>query len=82
MATLFAVLYPNVLPSTTDAAYNLTIDNTSSSHYTLTIMTWAAVLITPVVIGYQAWSYWVFRKRIAVEQIPAPTGLASLRIRS
>ncbi|NDZ96169.1 cytochrome d ubiquinol oxidase subunit II [Streptomyces sp. SID6673] len=80
VATLFSVLYPNVLPSTTDSAYNLTIDNTSSSHYTLTIMTWAAVLITPVVIAYQAWTYWVFRKRISVEQIPAPTGLSSLRV--
>ncbi|MET9199190.1 cytochrome d ubiquinol oxidase subunit II [Gordonia sp. NPDC003585] len=80
VATLFSVLYPNVLPSSTNEAWNLTIDNTSSSHYTLTVMTWAAVLITPVVIGYQAWSYWVFRKRISVEQIPAPTGLPSLRV--
>ncbi|MXP23247.1 cytochrome d ubiquinol oxidase subunit II [Gordonia sp. HNM0687] len=82
VATLFAVLYPNVLPSSTSEAYNLTIDNTSSSNYTLTIMTWAAVLITPVVMGYQAWTYWVFRKRLSVEQIPASTGLSSLRARS
>ena len=80
VATLFAVLYPNVLPSSTNPAYNLTIDNTSSSHYTLTVMTWAAVLITPVVILYQSWSYWVFRKRISVDEIPAPTGLPSLRV--
>ncbi|MDL9945548.1 cytochrome d ubiquinol oxidase subunit II [Gordonia sp. ABSL11-1] len=80
VATLFSVLYPNVLPSTTNPAYNLTIDNTSSSHYTLTIMTWAALFITPVVIGYQAWSYWVFRKRISVDQIPEPSGLPSLRV--
>ncbi|MDL9936165.1 cytochrome d ubiquinol oxidase subunit II [Gordonia sp. ABSL1-1] len=82
VATLFSVLYPNVLPSTTNEAFNLTIDNTSSSHYTLTIMTWAAVFITPVVICYQAWSYWVFRKRISVEHIPDPVGLPSLRVRS
>ncbi|MEE4023486.1 cytochrome d ubiquinol oxidase subunit II [Gordonia sp. PKS22-38] len=82
VATLFGALYPNVLPSSTDPAFNLTIDNTSSSDYTLTVMTWAAVLITPVVIGYQAWSYWVFRKRISVEQIPANTGLSSLRVPS
>ncbi len=82
VATLFAVLYPNVLPSTLNESYNLTIANTSSSHYTLTVMTWAAVLITPVVILYQSWSYWVFRKRISVEQIPAPTGLSSLRVPS
>ncbi|MFW0785543.1 cytochrome d ubiquinol oxidase subunit II [Gordonia sp. CPCC 206044] len=80
VATLFSVLYPNVLPSSTDSAFNLTIDNTSSSHYTLTIMTWAAVLITPVVMLYQGWSYWVFRKRISVDQIPEPSGLPSLRV--
>lgn len=80
VAALFAVLYPNVLPSSTDPAYNLTIANTSSSSYTLTVMTWAAVIVTPVVIGYQAWTYWVFRQRISVEHIPAPTGLPSVRV--
>ena len=44
--------------------------NASSTPYTLTIMTWAAVIVTPIVIGYQAWTYWVFRKRIAVHHIP------------
>ncbi len=80
VVTLFGSLYPNVLPSTIDPAYNLTIANTSSSHYTLTIMTWAAVFITPVVVGYQAWSYWVFRQRISTEQIPPSIGLPSLRV--
>ncbi|NMO04427.1 cytochrome d ubiquinol oxidase subunit II [Gordonia sp. TBRC 11910] len=77
--TLFGSLYPNVLPSTTNPAYNLTVENTSSSHYTLTIMTWAACFITPVVIAYQGWSYWVFRQRISIEQIPPSIGLPSLR---
>ena len=72
---LFAVLYPNVLPSLTDEAYNLTVANTSSSHYTLVIMTWAAAFMTPVVIAYQAWTYWVFRRRISVSQIPGHSGL-------
>lgn len=40
VATLFSVLFPNVLPSTTNPAWNLTIDNTASSNYTLTVMTW------------------------------------------
>ncbi|MFW0789125.1 cytochrome d ubiquinol oxidase subunit II [Gordonia sp. CPCC 205333] len=80
VVTLFGVLYPNVLPSTTDPAFNLTIGNTSSSHYTLTIMTWAAVFITPVVIIYQGWSYWVFRQRISLEQIPPSVGLPSLLV--
>ncbi|RPA59958.1 cytochrome d ubiquinol oxidase subunit II [Gordonia oryzae] len=76
VATLFSVLFPNVLPSNTDSAYNMTVANTASSHYTLTVMTIAALIMTPVVIAYQGWTYWVFRKRISVGQIPAPTGLS------
>lgn len=82
VSALFACLYPNVLVSSTNPLYTLTIANTSSSHYTLTIMTWAAVLVTPVVIGYQAWTYWVFRQRISTKQIPPHTGLPSLRVPS
>ena len=74
---LFGCLYPNLVPSTIDPAYSLTIFNASSSHYTLTVMTWAAVLTAPVVIGYQAWSYWVFRQRISAHRIPAPVGLTT-----
>ncbi|RDH79814.1 cytochrome d ubiquinol oxidase subunit II [Mycolicibacterium moriokaense] len=74
---LFGCLYPNLVPSTIDPAYSLTIYNASSSHYTLTVMTWAAVLVAPVVIGYQAWSYWVFRQRISAHRIPPPVGLAT-----
>ncbi|KAF0845372.1 cytochrome d ubiquinol oxidase subunit II [Nocardia caishijiensis] len=72
---LVGSLYPNVMPSTIDPAFDLTVDNASSSHYTLQVMSWAAVLVTPVVLIYQGWTYWVFRKRLTVEQIPAPTGL-------
>ena len=79
IVTLFGCLYPAVLPSTTDPAYNLTIANTSSSHYTLVIMTWAAAFITPVVMLYQGWSYWVFRARISADAIPPSVGLPSLR---
>ncbi|MDO3650204.1 cytochrome d ubiquinol oxidase subunit II [Nocardia mangyaensis] len=68
-------MYPNVLPSTIDPAFSLTIDNASSSPYTLKVMSWAAALATPVVLIYQGWTYWVFRQRIRVEQIPAPIGL-------
>jgi cytochrome d ubiquinol oxidase subunit II len=74
---LFGCLYPNLVPSTIDPAYSLTIYNASSSHYTLTVMTWAAVLVAPVVIGYQAWSYWVFRQRISAHRIPASVGLTT-----
>ncbi|QIS08565.1 cytochrome d ubiquinol oxidase subunit II [Nocardia arthritidis] len=74
-ALLFGSLFPNVLPSTIDAAYSLTIHNASSTPYTLKVMSWAAVLVTPVVLVYQGWTYWVFRKRITVAQIPASIGL-------
>ncbi|MBM0276113.1 cytochrome d ubiquinol oxidase subunit II [Micromonospora tarensis] len=70
VATLFAALFPNVLPSTLDAAGSLTATNAASTPYTLKIMTWVAVIFTPVVLAYQAWTYWVFRKRIGVANIP------------
>jgi len=73
-ATLFLALFPNVLPSTVDSAYSLTVTNASSTHYTLTIMSWVAVAFTPIVLCYQAWTYWVFRKRIGVEHVPVRSG--------
>ncbi len=72
VATLFIGLYPNVMPSTTDAAFSLTTTNASSTAYTLKIMTWVAVVFTPLVLLYQGWTYWVFRKRISAAVIPAP----------
>lgn len=72
---LFASLYPNVMPSTTNEAYNLTIENASSSPYTLKVMSWAAVILTPIVLVYQGWTYWVFRKRISTKHIPPSIGL-------
>ncbi|PXY22334.1 cytochrome d ubiquinol oxidase subunit II [Prauserella muralis] len=72
---LFGSLYPNVLPSITAAAGTLTTTNAASTPYTLTIMTWVAVAFTPIVLIYQAWSYWVFRKRIGRAAIPASAGL-------
>ena len=64
-ATLFGSLYPDVMPSSTNGAYSLTVDNASSSPYTLRVMTWVAVLFTPIVLAYQGWTYWVFRRRVA-----------------
>ncbi|MEU4412112.1 cytochrome d ubiquinol oxidase subunit II [Nocardia salmonicida] len=68
-------MFPNVLPSTISPLYDLTIYNASSTPYTLKVMSWAAVIATPVVLIYQGWTYWVFRQRIRVEQIPPPVGL-------
>ncbi|HPU39401.1 MAG TPA: cytochrome d ubiquinol oxidase subunit II [Microthrixaceae bacterium] len=73
VVALFGSLYPNVMPSSTDPAFSLTVQNASSTDYTLKIMTVLALVLTPVVICYQAWSYWVFRKRIGRANIPAPT---------
>jgi cytochrome d ubiquinol oxidase subunit II len=69
--TMFGSLFPNVLPSTLDVANTLTIADTASSPYTLTVMTWVAVFGAPAVLIYQGWTYWVFRKRIGTQHIPA-----------
>jgi cytochrome d ubiquinol oxidase subunit II len=69
--TLFLALYPDVLPSTVDSANSLTVSNASSTPYTLKIMSWVAVAFTPIVLLYQGWTYWVFRRRIGVEHLPA-----------
>jgi len=71
VASLFVALFPNVFPSSLLPAWSLTATNASSTAYTLKIMTWVAVVFTPLVLLYQGWTYWVFRKRIGVEHIPA-----------
>ncbi|MFE2281103.1 cytochrome d ubiquinol oxidase subunit II [Streptomyces sp. NPDC059454] len=72
VAMFFLTLFPNVMPSTLDADWSLTVTNASSSPYTLKIMTWLAVIATPVVLLYQGWTYWVFRKRIGTQHIADP----------
>jgi cytochrome bd ubiquinol oxidase subunit II len=69
-AALFVTLFPQVMPTTLPGGESLTVTNAASTPYTLKIMTWVAVVFTPVVLCYQAWTYWVFRKRIRVEHIP------------
>lgn len=73
---LFGSLFPDLVPSTLNPDWSLTIHNASSSPYTLKIMTWAALVFAPLVVIYQAWTYWVFSKRISAERIPAPVGLS------
>jgi cytochrome d ubiquinol oxidase subunit II len=72
---LFGALYPNLVPSTLNTQWNLTIYNASSTPYTLKIMTWVTALMIPVTVAYQAWTYWVFRQRVSAERIPASIGL-------
>lgn len=69
VAALFAALFPDVMPSSLDPAWSLTYRNASSTHLTLTIMTWTAVVFTPIMLGYTAWSYWVFRRRVGVRDL-------------
>ena len=71
---IFGSLYPDVMPAL-DPANSLTVDNASSTDYTLTIMTWVAAILTPFVLAYQGWTYWVFRKRLTAEHIPPHAGL-------
>jgi cytochrome d ubiquinol oxidase subunit II len=71
---MFVRLYPNVMVSSTNSAYNLTVKNSASSHYALVVMTVVAVVFTPLVLAYQGWSYHVFHGRIkgpAVQPAPA-----------
>jgi cytochrome d ubiquinol oxidase subunit II len=72
VVALFGGLYPEVMPNIDPNGPSLTVDNASSTHYTLTIMTWVAVFFTPIVLGYQSWTYWVFRKRVGAEHIANP----------
>ncbi|WP_081238393.1 cytochrome d ubiquinol oxidase subunit II [Streptomyces viridosporus] len=72
VAMLFLTLFPNVMPSTLDADWSLTVTNASSSPYTLKIMTWLTVIALPLVLLYQGWTYWVFRKRIGTQHIADP----------
>jgi cytochrome d ubiquinol oxidase subunit II len=69
---LFGMLFPYVMPNIDRSLPGLTIAGASSTPYTLTVMTWVALILTPIVLCYQAWSYWVFRKRITAEMIPNP----------
>lgn len=69
VATLFLALFPDVMPSSLDPEWSLTVENASSSPYTLQIMTWCAAFATPLVLVYQGWTYWVFRKRIGTQHI-------------
>jgi cytochrome d ubiquinol oxidase subunit II len=72
VSTLFFALYPRVMPSSLGSQFDLTITNASSTDYTLKVMTVVAVVMTPLVLLYQGWTYWVFRKRVSASQIVNP----------
>ncbi|UCR89416.1 cytochrome d ubiquinol oxidase subunit II [Mycetocola spongiae] len=69
--TLFVSLFPYVMPASNNPANGLTIENASSSAYTLEFMSWVALIALPLILLYQGWTYWVFRKRITSATIEA-----------
>jgi cytochrome bd ubiquinol oxidase subunit II len=69
--SIFLGLYPRVMVSTLGSANDLTVANTSSSPYTLRVMTVVAVVLLPVVLAYQGWTYYVFRRRIGRSDVSA-----------
>jgi len=76
VATLFTGLYPRVMVASNDFANSLTVDNASSAHYTLAVMTVVALIVLPIVLVYQSWSYYVFRARVTGEDVELPEALA------
>jgi cytochrome d ubiquinol oxidase subunit II len=66
--TFFALMFPRVMVSSTNPAYSLTIYNASSSQYTLTVMSIVALIFVPIVLAYQGWTYYMFRKRITTDK--------------
>jgi cytochrome bd ubiquinol oxidase subunit II len=70
VGSIFIDLYPNVMVSSTGAAYNLTVDNAASGHYALVVMTVVAAIFFPLVLLYQGWSFHVFRARLKAPQEP------------
>jgi cytochrome d ubiquinol oxidase subunit II len=75
VGSIFVDLYPNVMVSSTNPAYNLTVHNTASGAYSLKAMTVVVVVFLPLVLIYQAWTYYVFRKRVSAGDFrpPAPS---------
>ena len=69
-ASIFGAAFPVVLPSTINPDFSLTVFNASSSDYTLGLMSVVAAVGLPLVLAYQAWTYWVFRRRVSASHIP------------
>jgi cytochrome d ubiquinol oxidase subunit II len=70
--SIFVGLYPNVMVSSTSAAYNLTVHNTASGAYSLKVMTVVVIVFLPLVLAYQTWTYYVFRRRVSRQEFQPP----------
>jgi cytochrome d ubiquinol oxidase subunit II len=69
IATLFVQLYPRVMVSSTNSAFDLTVQNTASAPYALKVMTVVAAVFLPLVLLYQGWTYYVFRRRLTLVDV-------------
>lgn len=72
VATIFTTLYPRVLVSHPTFSNSLTMSGAAAGHYALSVMTVVAVVLTPVVLLYQGWTYHVFRARLGGEPVIGP----------
>jgi cytochrome bd ubiquinol oxidase subunit II len=68
VVTFFSGLYPRVMISSLNPTWSLTVVNAASGPYTLKIMTIVALIFVPIVLLYQGWTYWIFRKRVSPSQ--------------
>ncbi|PYG01560.1 cytochrome bd-I ubiquinol oxidase subunit 2 apoprotein [Georgenia satyanarayanai] len=82
VAFIFTTMFPNVMPSSIDPAFSLSITEAAATGPTLTVMSIVALVFVPVVLGYQGWTYWVFRKRVWVSDIVGDEGLHPTEERS
>jgi cytochrome d ubiquinol oxidase subunit II len=75
VATLFTSLYPRVMVSSPDFGNSLTVTGAASEHYTLAVLTVVAVILTPLILLYQGWTYYVFRARVTGGDLVSPADL-------
>jgi cytochrome d ubiquinol oxidase subunit II len=75
VATLFTSLYPRVMVSSTDFGNSLTVESAASSHYALGVMTVVALIVTPLILLYQGWTFYVFRARVGGDEVESPVEL-------
>jgi cytochrome d ubiquinol oxidase subunit II len=78
IVAIFVGLYGNVMVSSTSSANNLTAHNTASGAYTLKVMSVVAIILLPLVLAYQAWTYYVFRRRVSAQEFRSPASSASI----
>jgi cytochrome d ubiquinol oxidase subunit II len=75
VATIFTSLYPRLIVSSPDFGNSLTVSNAASAHYTLAVLSVVAIIVAPLVLLYQSWTYYVFRARVTGEEVRSPAAL-------